>query len=353
MELGVEEENFPGAAACLSTMLEGGEELIKANDNKTAREFLLEYTDDEQFHRFNSMMALLMFAIPYHVASAGEYIYCFNAMFGGAAYGYPIGGANAIPAAYVKGLEKHGGRLHLGKGVKRIVVENNRAVGAQTADGFIPADIVISNVGLQLTVSKLVGESFFSADYVNYVKSLINSDGVVAIRYALNKRIIEEPFFFYIPKESSAGMFRFLREKNGMPDDPLFFIPVPSNWDEKLALPGKQVVISATICRNELDSNYKDIIEFMDRRFREMWPEIENHIVWRDLSGPKEIAAVTGKNIGECIGLAQIPGQVGDHRPKAMLPIENLFAVGADIEGRGIGTDMAVDSAIKVNNKIF
>lgn len=352
IELGVEEENFNDAAACLGALLEGDPELIKAKADVTVRDFIMEYTNDEQFHRFNSMMAFMMFCMPYHITSAGEYLYCFNAMFGGAQYGYLKGGFSSIPNAFLKGFEKYGGRLHLGKGVKKIVVKNNKAVGVETEDGFVAADIVISNAGLPLTI-KLVGEENLPAAYVKWAKEARHADSVVAIRYALDKKIIEEPFFFSIPDESSAEMFHWMADKNGLPKDTLFFIPVPSNWDDTLAPPGKQVVIAATGCRNEFDSSYQAVIDIMDKRFRELWPEINGHIVWRDLSGPKEIAAVTGKDFGECIGLGQIPGQVGDNRPKCKLPIENLWAVGADFEGRGIGTDMAVDSAIKANNQIF
>ena len=44
---------------------------------------------------------------------------------------YPIGGSAAVAAALVRGMERHGGRLHTSAPVTRILVEQGRAVGVQ------------------------------------------------------------------------------------------------------------------------------------------------------------------------------------------------------------------------------
>jgi hypothetical protein len=51
---------------------------------------------------------------------------------------------------------------------------------------------------------------------------------------------------------------------------------------------------------------------------------------------------------GETIGLAQVVGQDGRYKPAVKAPIQGLFYVGCDAGGRGIGTQQATDSGMKV-----
>jgi prolycopene isomerase len=51
---------------------------------------------------------------------------------------------------------------------------------------------------------------------------------------------------------------------------------------------------------------------------------------------------------GECIGLAQIVGQCGSHKPSAQAPVRGLYYVGCDAGGYGCGTHQAVDSGVNV-----
>jgi prolycopene isomerase len=61
---------------------------------------------------------------------------------------------------------------------------------------------------------------------------------------------------------------------------------------------------------------------------------------------PRDVAELSGRKTGEVIGLAQNRHQVGRTRPENKTPVEGLFLVGADTGGRGVGTEMAADSAL-------
>ena len=54
-----------------------------------------------------------------------------------------------------------------------------------------------------------------------------------------------------------------------------------------------------------------------------------------------------GEKKGAGIGIGQIPGQVGAKRPSVKLPIEGLFCVGACAGGAGVGTELAINSALE------
>lgn len=56
---------------------------------------------------------------------------------------------------------------------------------------------------------------------------------------------------------------------------------------------------------------------------------------------------------GEAYGLANSIGQSGAQRPSPVSPIKNLYYVGNDAGGFGLGTQQAVDSAVNVVNMIL
>ncbi len=51
---------------------------------------------------------------------------------------------------------------------------------------------------------------------------------------------------------------------------------------------------------------------------------------------------------GETIGLGQIVGQCGSHKPSIRAPIGGLFYVGCDAGGGGVGTQQAIESGMNV-----
>ena len=54
---------------------------------------------------------------------------------GNATLDYPIGGTKAIIDALVRGLEKFGGKIALGRHVQEITIEGGRATGVVLANG--------------------------------------------------------------------------------------------------------------------------------------------------------------------------------------------------------------------------
>jgi len=63
-------------------------------------------------------------------------------------------------------------------------------------------------------------------------------------------------------------------------------------------------------------------------------------------------AVVPGRG-GECVGLGQIVGQCGKHKPSARAPLGGLFYVGCDAGGYGCGTHQAADSGVNVADMVI
>ncbi|ACY48484.1 phytoene desaturase [Rhodothermus marinus] len=66
------------------------------------------------------------------------------------------GGMYSLVEAMARLFMEIGGRIHTGTPVQRIVVQKGRAVGVETADGFHPAELVVSNADPGYTYQHLV-----------------------------------------------------------------------------------------------------------------------------------------------------------------------------------------------------
>lgn len=83
-------------------------------------------------------------------------------------------------------------------------------------------------------------------------------------------------------------------------------------------------------------------------------PGIDEHIEHMDYATSDAIARMAGRYGvvngagGECIGVAQVPGQIGDKRPDPAMPVAGLYCTGADTGKFGIGVDLAIGSGVLV-----
>lgn len=70
---------------------------------------------------------------------------------------YPMGGAKALPRAYLRELKAHGGELRLQADVRAIRTHQGRVVGVELTDGStLDAPVVISNADPHLTYTRLL-----------------------------------------------------------------------------------------------------------------------------------------------------------------------------------------------------
>ena len=101
---------------------------------RTAQEVIAERFRSPQAR---DLLAWLSFATITDPRRPGTGVLPFSITAGRAAFGWatPIGGSGALPAALVRSIESHGGRVVAGRAVERVLVRGGRAVGVRTADG--------------------------------------------------------------------------------------------------------------------------------------------------------------------------------------------------------------------------
>jgi len=347
--LGVRVRNYAGAFRLFRSLMQGTE--AERYDSVTLREYVSGYTGDERIHLFVNCVCQLYFALGFHEASAGEFLWCFSRMFRDASFGYPAGGSGRIPESFLERLQASGGRIRFREPARAIRVRDGRVRAVETDVESHEADIVISSCGLARTV-ELTGREHFPADYAARPDRLRPSNPYVTVKYALDRPVIPHPVVFHMPALPADRIFRYIEEKTA-PDDPYLFMPVPSNLDPSLAPPGRQLVVAGTPApAGATAALCEAILDRVHARVCELFPDLESAILWKMTSTREDATRLTGHPAGEAIGLGQSPGQTGRDRPGHETPVEGLWLVGADAGARGIGTEMASASALALADRL-
>lgn len=311
-------------------------------DRMRLKDYVDQFTDDPNFHLMLNSTCGMLIVLTYYQGSAGEFIQCFARMAENASLSYPRGGMGSVAKAYLDAFERMGGTLEYERPVEGIIVEDDRVTGVE-ARGRIPADIVVSDAGLQPTV-KMVGDHL-SREYVDWAMSLKSSYGAASVKYALDEEIVPYPLTLWMPDLSDPEA---AAKYVGV------FYPVPSIPDPELVPEGCQLVLAGAVL--PADPKLKDlnrqVLDRIEVTMSMLHPGIDDHVVWKLRTGTDYVAQISGRDLGEVIGLAQDFQQVGKDRPNPRMPIDGLYLVGADAGGRGIGTEMAGDSALNVSTMI-
>lgn len=316
----------------------------------TVYHFLKRYIKKGDVNSLMDVLSCLMMVVPAQKASASEFLWNISSWLKDANTGYPKGGYGRIASTLVDICQDYGGVLKLGEDVQRIKVENGAVTGVETENGFYPADIVISNAGYKKTVLDMTGPEHFAPDFSGRAGGLLDSEGGVAVQYAVDKKIIDELVTLYFPENFNADEYLAKIRRGEEADGFYLYIVSPTVVDPELAPEGKHIILACTMVPLELD--YKDaterIMNKLESKMNELYPDLELHTLWKVRRNIDFYAELGGRGTAECIGLGQRYDQDGKNKPDPRLPVKGLYSVGADTGGIGIGTELAADSATNV-----
>jgi prolycopene isomerase len=353
--LGLSGEDLPEVMRLFGDIGQATPEEIRELDDVTMGEFLSRYRLPQSLVSYLGMQANIIFVAPIDLVAASEMIRVIQDFGAGGAGRYHRGGFGRIAEVLCRAVASHGGRVLLGSRVERITASAGAVSGVVTERGSFRAPIVVSNAGIQPTVLRLVGEEHFDAGYLSYVRGLVPSWAIVGTRYFLNRPYFEHGMYIAFSDQSYMDSDRFARMKSGwLPEELSVFNVVPAFYDASLAPEGRQCALVGTFCSPDPELAVQGrLLERLDETVEKLWPGIEAcseskvRYGTAQVSGLTRDSAVPGQG-GECIGLAQIAGQCGRHKPSARAPLRGLYYVGCDAGGYGCGTHQAADSGVKV-----
>jgi all-trans-retinol 13,14-reductase len=274
---------------------------------------------------------------------------------------FPKYGTSNIPKRIIPTIEKAGGRVLVGKTVKKILIQNNKAYGIEMCNGDkIYADNIISGIGIRNTYQKLI--------HVN--NDII--DTTISIPYnALIEKIPPSTSFMYLfvnllgtPEElnlRSSNLWvwpdkNYEKVLDDFENNPLvnpmpFFIGCScakdSSWNDRF--PGKSNAIILTTAKKEWfdiwedekcmhrGQEYNDLKEkFAQRMLNEglfkFYPQLKDKVEHYDVGTPLTNQFYLGAYEGEAYGLDSTPTRYSESsllRPKTN--IKNFYLTGQDI----------------------
>jgi len=360
--LEVPEEQRGAAIAAMAEITLMPPEQIDEHDGISFAEFLTRYNLPAPVYGYLiGSIHDACFVCPVDVVAASEAIRVLQMIFLRSGGLFAKGGIGRVAETYAAAVEENGGKYITKARVQKILVEDGAVTGVATDDGTFRAPIVVSNVGIQPTVLKLVGEEHFDDRFLTYVKTLVPSWGLPGVRYFLDEKVIQQPFGTIFSTESYWTVEKFKRAADGdMPEHIAVLYEVPSNYDENAAPEGKQIVLASVWGPSDgraTDEHMKPWWQKCDEMMFQAFPDLPKHIERKEYYSVRDVANLTRDCVlpnqgGECIGLGQTVGQGGRKKPSVSAPIRGLFFVGCDAGGYGVGTQQATESGLNVANEV-
>ena len=152
---------------------------------------------------------------------------------------YPKGGVGKIAEKLVEGLEKNGGEIQYGARVKKIIIENRKAVGVELVNGKVyRGKRIISNATRWDTFGKLVPEKNIPPSEMKWRSNYQKSPSFLSLHLGVEASV-------FPPGTECHHIFLENWEKMEAPEGTIF-VSIPTLLDPSLAPEGYHIVHSFT-----------------------------------------------------------------------------------------------------------
>ncbi|MGL5807377.1 MAG: beta-carotene ketolase CrtO [Xenococcaceae cyanobacterium] len=278
----------------------------------------------------------------------------------------PKGGTGALTKALLNLVESHGGEILTDRSVKKVLVDNGKAVGVRTQDGqeYFANRGVISNIDAQ----RLFLHMMDTADVDDADPELRerlerrivnNNETILKIDCALSEPLRFDRYNhqdeYLIGSVLIADSFKHVEEAHTLPSigkipdaDPSMYVVMPTMLDPSMAPEGKHTLwieffapyqvenaegtgLNGTGWTDELKNKVADRV--LDK-LAEYSPNLKSSIIARQVESPAELGERLGAVKGNYYHIDMSLEQMMFFRPLPELanyktPIEGLFLTGA------------------------
>ena len=263
---------------------------------------------------------------------------------------YPQGGIYEITKALAGIGKKHGVNFKLKTNVKKIVVENGKAVGVKLDSGKeLRADIVISNADVHHTEQKLLDEQYRIYSQKYWEKRTLAPSALImylGVKGSLPSLTHHNLLFSKDWKQNFAEIF----DKPSWPSDPSLYVCNPSKTDPSVAPKGHENLFVLVPIAPGLKYTTKQLEKYANKILQTMenemdMPGLRDKIVYQRLFSVKDFANRYNAQDGTALGLAHTLRQTAIFRPNNISKkVDNLYYVGAGTNP-GIGMPITLISA--------
>jgi phytoene dehydrogenase-like protein len=334
-------------------------EELESYRGMSIKEFTDKFTKSKFVHEIISITADCYAVYFYEHVAAQDYIELTASTINSEGVYYPLGGCIAIPNAYKKIIEYHGGKVLPSHEVESIMFDilpdqHYQAIGVQikNSDKKFYSHCIVSNASWKELLHLIPQKTpqIISEYLQDRIDHLVPSNSAVIVHVALDKHIVSTDFLMKPSKLTASEIFQ-TRQKGEWVEDVGAFIPIVSNLDPNLVPKGKQLVLFAFPGYKKLDedaSPFHNLAIQTLQKFCTKGVNVVAHIDWIEIFGPKELRTLFGED-GAIIAAAQKIGQVRGNRLDNRTEIKGLYHCGDD-SGKdifGVGTELAALSGQK------
>ncbi|KAF1958611.1 phytoene desaturase [Byssothecium circinans] len=287
---------------------------------------------------------------------------------------YPIGGFHKVVEAIVKIGEREGVKYRLNTPISRIQLskDGRRATGVvlQDTDEILEADMVICNADLIYSYNQLLPQT----SYAQSLSQRKASCSGISFYWALDKQFPELTAHNIFLAEAYKESFDNIFKKHLTPEEPSFYVNVPSRVDPTAAPRGcdSLVVLVPVGHLLELGSNTHKGTSSMAGKTQD-WSimvsaarntilktiesrlsiDLASHIVHESVNTPPSWKSTFNLDRGAILGLSHSFFNVLSFRPKTKHPsIDNLYFVGASTHP-GTGVPIVLAGAKIVSEQVL
>lgn len=275
---------------------------------------------------------------------------------------YPKGGFHKV----VESLEniatkKFDVKFNYGRGIKNIIIDDtNTAKGVRLEDGTEEyADIVICNADLVYAYNKLLPETSYGKKLGT--KAALTSSSI-SFYWCMSRKMTEFSVHNIFLSQEYKSSFDQIFKDHLLPEEPSFYIHVPSQMDESAAPAGKESMVVLVPVGHIVDAN-KDrfdelvkkaraqVIQLIEERLK--IANFESLIEGEMINDPRTWNEKFNLWKGSILGLSHNIPQVLFFRPSTRSHLfKNLYFVGASAHP-GTGVPIVLCGAKLVEKQIL
>jgi phytoene dehydrogenase-like protein len=270
------------------------------------------------------------------------------------AWGHAIGGMGAITQAMARAASARGAQLHTDSGVREVLIEQGRAVGALTEDGReFRARAVISNLNPRLLYLQLLDAAVLPPGFRSRIERYRCGSGT----FRMNVALAELPDFRCLPGSTvadhhTAGIIiaptlgymeraYFDARRQGWSAQPIIEMLIPSTLDDSLAPPGRHV--ASLFCQHvapqlpdgqSWDLQRERVADLMIETVTAQAPNFRAAVLGRQIMSPLDLERTFGLTGGDIFHGALSLDQLFSARPTLghadyRGPLPGLYMCGA------------------------
>ncbi len=268
---------------------------------------------------------------------------------------YPVGGMGKVVAGMVRAAEEVGVQFQYNLPVERIIVRDNKAVGVETKEGEMLADVVLVNADYAHSELELLSPAHQTYPSSYWNKKVIAPSMLLAY-LGVDKKIDKLAHHTLYFAEDWDLHFKQIFDDPAWPEDPCVYVGATSKTDPSMAPEGKENVFFLIPIAPGLEDNEeireKAFQQGISQLERLVGESIQDHIIVKRLFSVNDFKNEYNSYKGTALGMAHTLNQTAVFRPAhKSKKVKGLYYTG-QYAHPGVGVPIVVISSQIVSKLI-